>query len=169
MNQPSLSSRRPRSIWLLRVLCGLIVIVALLLLAGWLTLRASLPPLDGTRVAPLLSSPLTIERDALGVPTLRGSNRLDMAYATGYVHAQDRFFQMDLLRRVAAGEMSALIGPAALQLDRRNRPNRFRERAHQLIEGMPAGRRYAMGPAKSSAARMRTLCAGSHTIRRPSI
>lgn len=141
MTQPSLSSRRPRSNWLLRVLCGLIAIVVILMLAGWLTLRASLPPLDGTHTAPLLSAPVTIDRDALGVPTLRGSNRLDVAYATGYVHAQDRFFQMDLLRRVAAGEMSALIGPAALPLDRRNRPNRFRERAHQLIEGLPGDQR----------------------------
>jgi penicillin G amidase len=141
MNRPSLALRRPRSTWLLRVLCGLVVIVAVFVLAGWLTLRASLPRLDGSRAAPLLSAPVTVERDVLGVPTLHGANRLDVAYATGFVHAQDRFFQMDLLRRVAAGEMSALIGPGALQLDRRNRPDRFRERAHQLIEGWPADQR----------------------------
>jgi penicillin G amidase len=144
MTPSSLSTRRPRSKWLLRVFCGLIVIVVILVLAGWLTLRASLPQLDGTRPAPLLSAPVTIQRDALGVPTLHGSNRLDVAYATGYVHAQDRFFQMDLLRRVAAGEMSALIGPAALPLDRRNRSERFRERAHQLIEGLPADQRHLL-------------------------
>jgi penicillin amidase len=126
---------------LLRAFCGVMVIAALLIVAGWLTLRASLPSLDGTRTAALLAAPVTIERDALGVPTLRGSNRMDVAYATGFVHAQDRFFQMDLLRRVASGEMSALIGPAALPLDRRNRPNRFRERAHQLINGLPADQR----------------------------
>jgi penicillin G amidase len=144
MNRPSPASRRPRSIWLLRVLCGLIVIVALLVIAGWLTLHASLPTLDGSRAAPLLSAPVTIERDALGVPTLAGSNRLDVAYATGFVHAQDRFFQMDLLRRVAAGEMSALIGADALPLDRRNRLDRFRERAHAQVERMPAEERQVL-------------------------
>lgn len=141
MNRSSTSARRSRSGWLLRVLCGLIVIVVLLVIAAWLTLRASLPALDGSRAAPLLSAPVTIERDALGVPTLRGNNRLDVAYATGFAHAQDRFFQMDLLRRVSSGEMSALIGPAALPLDRRNRLDRFRARAHQLIDAMSADQR----------------------------
>ncbi|RFU48582.1 penicillin acylase family protein [Paraburkholderia sp. DHOC27] len=144
MMRPSLSPGRPRSVKRRRVLGGgvvLLILLALFVLAAWLTLRASLPPLDGTRAAPLLSAPVTIERDALGVPTVSGGNRLDVAYATGYVHAQDRFFQMDLLRRVAAGEMAALIGPGALPLDLRNRPERFRERAHQLIEAMSAAQR----------------------------
>ncbi|HXZ09524.1 MAG TPA: penicillin acylase family protein, partial [Paraburkholderia sp.] len=96
---------------------------------------------DGTHAAPSLSAPVTIERDALGVPTLRGATRLDVAWATGFTHAQDRFFQMDLLRRVAAGEMSALVGSAALELDRRNRPHRFRERARDVLATLPADQR----------------------------
>ncbi|MEX3932459.1 penicillin acylase family protein [Paraburkholderia phymatum] len=120
------------------------IVVALLcaaLLGGWLLLRGSLAQLDGTQRAPSLSAKVTIERDALGVPTIHGASRADVAYATGFLHAQDRFFQMDLLRRVAAGEVSALIGPNALDLDRRNRLHRFRARAHALVEAMPADQR----------------------------
>lgn len=122
-------------------MCAIAFIVIALALAGWMTLRASLPQLDGTHAAPALSAAVSIERDSLGVPTLAGNTRTDVAYATGFVHAQDRFFQMDLLRRVAAGEMAALIGPAALELDRRNRPNRFRERARMLVDALPADQR----------------------------
>ena len=59
-----------------------------------------------------LGAPVRIERDALGVPVVRGGSRLDVARATGFLHAQDRFFQMDLLRRSAAGELAALVGAA---------------------------------------------------------
>lgn len=142
MNRPSPSLRRRRySAWLITLLCALIAIIAAVVIAAWTTLRASLPQLDGTHVAPTLSASVTIERDALGVPTLRGSTRTDVAFGIGFVQAQDRFFQMDLLRRVAAGEMSELIGPAALELDRRNRPHRFRERARMLFDALPPDQR----------------------------
>src|SRR6266508_1763258 len=68
---------------------------------GYLRLHGSLPLLDGTVPIARLGAPVTVERDALGVPTLRGANRLDVARATGFIHAQERFFQMDLLRRRA--------------------------------------------------------------------
>jgi penicillin amidase len=135
------ASKRPRATWLIRAFYALVLILVAIALASWMTLRASLPQLDGTHTAPTLSAPVTIERDALGVPTLHGNSRADVAYATGFVHAQDRFFQMDLLRRVAAGEMAALIGPAALDLDRSNRPSRFRERAEIVLNAMPADQR----------------------------
>ncbi|MGF6753655.1 penicillin acylase family protein [Paraburkholderia sp. GAS42] len=132
-----------RSTWLLAATFTVLLVVMALALAFWMLLRASLPQLDGAHASssPLLSAPVTIARDALGVPTLRGNARTDVAYATGFVHAQDRYFQMDLLRRVAAGEMSALVGPAALELDRRNRLHRFRERARSTFDSLPAGER----------------------------
>jgi penicillin amidase len=61
------------------------------------------------------------------------ANRLDLAYATGFVHAQDRFFQMDLARRLAAGELSELFGKVALEQDRRTRLFRFRSLAELVI------------------------------------
>src|SRR5215475_4350823 len=74
---------------------------------------------------------------AVGVPTISGVDRADLAYATGFLHAQDRFFQMDLLRRAAAGELSELVGPAALDLDRRHRLHRFRNRALAALAAAP--------------------------------
>jgi penicillin amidase len=116
----------------------------LLAVAGiWLFLRASLPELDGTRtMAGLsLSAPVTISRDAAGSVTIRGAARMDVAFATGFAHAQDRFFQMDLLRRVAAGELAALVGPDALDVDRRNRLHRFRARAEAAFAALPVSER----------------------------
>ncbi|MBV9724389.1 MAG: penicillin acylase family protein, partial [Gammaproteobacteria bacterium] len=69
-------------------------------------LRGSVPQLDGQLHAPGLGAAVRITRDALGVPTLEAADRLDLAYATGFAHAQDRFFQMDLSRRLAAGELA---------------------------------------------------------------
>ncbi|MGH8250311.1 MAG: penicillin acylase family protein [Steroidobacteraceae bacterium] len=118
---------------------GLGVPVALLLLAAlaaWLALRASLPQLEGAAALPGLTAPVTIERDALGVPVIRGETRDDVARATGYVHAQDRLFQMDLLRRTGAGELSALLGPALLERDRRIRLHQFRRRAQVAVAGL---------------------------------
>lgn len=110
-------------------------------IAAWITLRGSLAQLDGMHATSALHAPVSIERDSLGVPTIKGSNRNDVAFGTGFVQAQDRYFQMDLLRRVAAGEMSELIGVAALELDRRNRPHRFRERARRAFDALPAAQR----------------------------
>jgi len=136
--------------WSRRILV-LVVALALLAIPGaWLFLRASLPQLDGQRHSPLLAAQVTVERDADGVPLISGANRLDLAYATGFVHGQERFFQMDLLRRSAAGELAELFGPKALAVDREHRLHRFRARAAGVLARMtPAERgfieRYAAG------------------------
>ncbi|HSY08331.1 MAG TPA: penicillin acylase family protein [Steroidobacteraceae bacterium] len=101
----------------------LIVLTAALVYA---VLHASLPQLDGTLAAPALSAAVTVERDALGIPTLQAANRADLAYGTGFVHGQDRFFQMDLSRRLAAGELAELFGAVALEQDEKARLFRFR-------------------------------------------
>jgi penicillin G amidase len=138
------AGRRPRRV-LRRVALSLAVVVALLavlLLIGGLWLRsrvkASLPQLDGRQALAGLSAPVEIERDDLGVPTIRAANRVDAARAMGFLHAQDRFFQMDLLRRQAAGELAELIGPAVVKDDREHRRHRFREVARRTVAGAPA-------------------------------
>lgn len=100
----------------------------------YLWLRASLPPLDGQHRVAGLASAVTIERDDLGVPTVRSSDPLDAARATGFLHGQDRFFQMDLLRRRSAGELAELLGPAAIGADRAVRVHRFRARSRRALE-----------------------------------
>jgi penicillin amidase len=118
------SRRWPRVVALVAAL--LVVLAA----AGALWLRsrlaASLPLLNGEARLPGLAATVAVERDALGVPTLRAANRLDAARALGFVHAQDRFFQMDLLRRQSAGELAELLGPKLVAADRRRRVHRFR-------------------------------------------
>src|SRR2546421_12244256 len=118
---------------------------AVLLLAalglGWLLLRASLPRLDGALAEAGLTGAVRITRDSRGVPTIEAADRLDLAYATGFVHAQDRYFQMDLSRRLAAGELAELFGGAALEQDRRARLFRFRSVARGLLaQAAPAER-----------------------------
>jgi penicillin amidase len=136
--------------WTLRSLAALLGLVLLVLLGAWLFLRASLPQLDGERQGAGLSAEVRIERDAGGAPMITGATRLDVAYATGFVHAQERFFQMDLLRRTASGELAELFGPRAVPLDRANRLHRFSARAQATFARLaPAERalleRYAAG------------------------
>jgi len=127
--------------WTTRGLLAVALLLALAVVGAWLYLRASLPQLDGARRSPLLSAPVTVARDADGVPVIAGANRLDLAYATGFVHGQERFFQMDLLRRSAAGELAELFGPRALPLDRAHRLHRFRARAALVLARMDAQER----------------------------
>ena len=97
-------------------------------------LRGSLPVLDGSVAVAGLDGRVSVERDALGVPWIRGGSRRDVARATGFVHAQERFFQMDLARRRAAGELAALVGARAVPLDQDIRLHRFRGEAHRATE-----------------------------------
>lgn len=96
-------------------------------------LRAALPSVDGKITTPEVKAAVTVERDALGIPTIRAGNRVDLAYATGFVHGQDRFFQLDVSRRLAAGELSEIAGEAAINQDRRTRLFRFRHVAQQVV------------------------------------
>lgn len=124
---------RTRLRWISAVLGGLLLIVVAALAWGWWQMRGSLPILDGERPVAGLSAPVKIERDALGVPTIIGSTRADVARATGFLHAQDRFFQMDLLRRRGAGELSELFGAAAIELDKSARLHGFRRLAARVL------------------------------------
>jgi penicillin amidase len=126
-------SRLPRL--LLRLLALLLVLLALAALAGWWAMRGSLARLDGELRLPGLSAPVRIERDGLGVVSIHAGNQADAARALGYVHGQERFFEMDLLRRSAAGELSELFGALALDKDRSIRVHRLRAR---VMQGLPA-------------------------------
>lgn len=97
-------------------------------------LRASLPTLDGELRLSGLHSSVRIDRDRYGVPTLYAATINDAMQALGFLHAQERFFQMDLLRRTAAGELAELFGPAALPRDRGHRLHRLRSVARTAFE-----------------------------------
>jgi penicillin amidase len=130
---------------LLRIVVG-VGAVLVLLAAGagillYMQLGASLPRLQGEIVLPGLEAPVRVERDSLGVPVIRGTSRLDVTRATGFVHAQERFFQMDLLRRRAAGELAGLVGKAALDVDREVRIFRLRAVARRATKALSNGER----------------------------
>ncbi len=122
----------------------LLVLLAAAAAAGWWArgrLKASLPQLEGERRIAGLQANVDVARDALGIPTVRAGSRHDLARAMGFLHAQDRFFQMDLSRRRAAGELAALVGPRAIVLDRESRRHRFRVEARRGVELLNASDR----------------------------
>ncbi len=127
---------------LLASVLSLLLLVAIAL-AGyvWWATERSLPQLDGTATLAGLSATVTVDRDALGVPTIHGATRMDVARGLGYVHAQDRFFQMDLLRRRAAGELAELFGKSAVPLDRQARVHDFRSLAQKALALLPPEQR----------------------------
>ncbi|MDE1931945.1 MAG: penicillin acylase family protein, partial [Alphaproteobacteria bacterium] len=101
-----------------RALVGAIIGLAVVVAGGWFYLRSSLPQTNGTIVVNGLTAPVSITRDAHGIPTIVAKTDTDAAFALGYVHAQDRLFQMDLMRRYGAGRLAEWFGAAALPADR---------------------------------------------------
>ncbi len=121
----------------LRLLASAVSILILLIaiVAIWFYWRVgqSRARLDGETHLPGLSAAVTVERDSLGVPTVRAASRTDASRALGFLHAQERFFQMDLSRRRSAGELSELFGKAALDFDRFARLHGFRRIAQTVL------------------------------------
>ena len=119
----------------------LTALIAAILTWGYLDFRGSLAELDGERGVAGLENPVRIERDAEGVVTVNADSAEDAAFGLGFVHAQERFFEMDLLRRRSAGELSALVGAAALPVDRQARVHRLRLRLGAALDALPDGQR----------------------------
>lgn len=127
--------------WLKRIVLSLLALVIVAVAAAWWLLRGSLPQLDGELALPGLSAPAILQRDALGVVTVDAANETDMARALGYVHAQERFFEMDLMRRTSAGELAELFGPIAVKLDKEHRAHRMRARVMAHLDAFTGDKR----------------------------
>ncbi len=127
--------------WIKRLSLLLLALLVLALGTGWWLMRGSLPRLEGELALAGLSGPVTIQRDARGVVTIDAANETDMARALGYVHAQERYFEMDLMRRTSAGELSELFGPIALDLDKTRRVHRMRARVNANLDAFAGDRR----------------------------
>ncbi|MBZ5611932.1 MAG: penicillin acylase family protein [Acidobacteriia bacterium] len=118
--------------------------IAVLLLVGlaaayWTAYRP-LPQTTGQISAPI-SAAATVARDSLGVPHIKAATWEDAIFLQGYVTAQDRLWQMDALRRLAAGELSEIVGPSALETDRDARRLRMRRMAEEHYRTLPAADR----------------------------
>ena len=114
-------SRPTKRRWLHRSLGVLAAVVLLALTAGiggYLWLRGSLPQIDGRIALPGLAAPVEVLRDSHGVVTIMAQNVPDATFALGYVHAQDRLAQMDLMRRLGAGRLSEVMGQTTVDADR---------------------------------------------------
>jgi penicillin amidase len=152
--------------WLIR--SALIGLVALTLAAAgsarlyWVWSHESLPEVDGETRLPGLAAAVTVRRDAVGVPHIQADGILDAARAQGYVTAQDRLWQMDLLRRRALGELSEAFGEGALRADQEVRNLGLGAAARSSLPRMPADLRsfveaYADGVSAFIAAHRDTL------------
>lgn len=120
--------------WLLRIGGVTFLFFGIAFVSVFLIARASLPQLDGEIETARLGANASISRDAYGIPVIQANSRADLAFATGFAHGQDRYFQMDLIRRQAAGELSELVGRVALNTDKRHRFHRFRSKAQAVVE-----------------------------------
>ncbi|EOY4514625.1 penicillin acylase family protein [Vibrio vulnificus] len=108
---------------------------------GWSLLKLSSAKLDGNVQTATLAEDVTIYRDQNGVPDIQAADKESAMFALGFLHSQDRFFQMDLLRRSASGELAELIGKSGLKLDRQRRLWRLRKQAKQQLGSLDAGQR----------------------------
>lgn len=111
--------------------------------AGTLYIQAknSLPVLEGNVQTGGISAPVKISRDKHGMPSIESATMGDAMFSLGFLHAQERYFQMDLMRRTAAGELAALVGKSGLQSDKQYRIHRFRFRAKQFLAALPSDQR----------------------------
>ncbi|MBZ5534334.1 MAG: penicillin acylase family protein [Acidobacteriia bacterium] len=146
---------------IVKIFAGL-ALVLMTLVAGlfgygyWLA-RRSLPQLDGAVTVPGLGAPVTVYRDAIGVPHIFAQSTEDVAFVQGYVTAQDRLWQMDMFRRNALGELSEVLGEPTLRLDEDHCRLGFREAASRTLEEIdPDSRRILDRYAEGVNAFMRT-------------
>jgi len=121
-----------------RIAKVLAVAVILLVAAGAAALvylaLTRLPELDGTIADASLIDEVRVVRDDAGVPHITASNETDAYFTLGYCMAQDRLFQMELLRRLARGELAEVVGPPAVKIDRAVRAFRLRAKAEAFFE-----------------------------------
>jgi penicillin amidase len=133
---------------LVRIAAGLLLMLLVLSLAVaalcWWWAHAALPEVDGERRLVGLSAPVTVRRDRLGVPHLSAASVSDVFLAQGYVTAQDRLWQMDVLRRRALGELSEAFGPGLLRADREIRTIGLGWSARRELPSLSADARMAI-------------------------
>jgi penicillin amidase len=121
----------------IRVVIALLALALIVFLAFdvWFyrAVRAALPVEDGTLRLAGLQQPVVVTRDSLGIPTITASNLNDLFFAQGYVTAQERLWQMDMMRRYASGDLAMVLGPSFVEVDRDQRILGLRQVAEKVI------------------------------------
>ncbi|MEU6999463.1 penicillin acylase family protein [Nonomuraea sp. NPDC046570] len=135
--------------WLARVLSVLLALGVALAAVGVVIVRSSFPQVEGTLKVESLTGKVEVLRDANGIPHIYADTPEDLFLAQGYVHAQDRFWEMDFRRHVTAGRLSELFGKATLTEDKVIRTMGWRRVAEQeLTSADPKTRRFLDAYAK---------------------
>jgi penicillin amidase len=133
---------RKRSLHLVgRGVTTLIALILATVLLGMFWLRhrmhAALPQIDGQLQVSGLSATVVVSRDAQGVPSIQAQSVDDLLVAQGYITAQDRLWQMDVLRRHGAGELAEILGPGLIEHDRQQRILQMRAAAERSVAALP--------------------------------
>lgn len=123
--------------WIRRLAALLGFVLVLLIALAAFYVQRSLPQMSGTLVLPGLSAPVKVQRDASDVTHILASRPTDAWMAMGYVHAQERGWQLEFNRRVMRGQLSEVLGPATLETDRLMRTLGIREAARAQFDGLP--------------------------------
>jgi len=123
---------------LVRLLGALAVAAVLLAAAAWLYLRQSLPQVDGELRLAGVVAPVDVLRDQYGIPHIYAASIEDAVFALGLVHAQDRLWQMEMNRRIAAGRLSEVVGAGGLEIDRFLRTLGVRRAAEANLKALDA-------------------------------
>jgi penicillin amidase len=122
---------------ILKRTCVALLLLSMIVAAAFFWYRsASQPQIDGTIRVPGLSAPVDVVRDAYGIPHIYAKAAADAWFALGFVHAQDRLWQMEMNRRIAAGRMAEVLGPNALDTDRFLRTLGVRRNAEAIYAGL---------------------------------
>jgi penicillin amidase len=111
----------------------LILLIAGVVAYAYFLARTALPQLDGNLTVRGLSAPVKVTRDGHGVPLIEATSLEDLFLAQGYITAQDRLWQMDVMRRFGAGELSEILGEDTLKIDREHRILGFRAAARKSL------------------------------------
>jgi len=117
-----------------RILLGLIVLVLLIVIIGYIYLQNTKPDYVGELTLAGLKEPVEVLYDDYGVPHIYAQNEEDAYYALGYVHAQDRLFQMEMMRRAAGGRLAEVLGPDLLKTDKLFRTLGINKFAREHVE-----------------------------------
>ncbi|WP_207537348.1 penicillin acylase family protein [Sabulicella rubraurantiaca] len=123
--------------WGRALLLVLLILAAIPLGLLWITLPGSMSRLED----PALSAPIAIQFDAGGMPTIRAATEADAAFAMGWLHARDRMFQMEMMRRGAEGRLAEILGEPALRVDRMSRTLGLAQRAEADLVALDADTR----------------------------
>ncbi|HUO35528.1 MAG TPA: penicillin acylase family protein [Candidatus Acidoferrum sp.] len=116
------------------VVAGALLVAGVVLLGSWWVVERPLPKLDGNVVLLGLKVGVIVDRDTWGRPWIRAQSEQDLVEAQGYVMAQDRLWQMDLLRRAAGGDLSEIFGDVTLEYDKENRMLGMHEAAERAAQ-----------------------------------